>query len=136
MLDKAKQLYDMAARYLEEKAKWKKAGKPVRTDEKIKELFSICVSCEHYKKISELSGSCGICGCHLKNTNTSLNKLAWATTKCPLENPKWEEEQDFQSIQISQKEIEIEKATPDEVIAEDTTDTPAPTRSRGCGCGG
>lgn len=133
---------DLAKRYLEEKAKWKKAGKPVRSDERIKELFAICSPCEYYKLKTDHSGSCGICGCNIKNRITSLNKLAWATTRCPLENPKWIEEEGYQNLEVS--EAEIKKEEQNEIVAEKVTDTkkeqninPAPIKKKsgGCGCG-
>lgn len=78
-------------RYYKERTKWKKAGKPVRSQERVEELFKICSSCDYFEHGMIRSGFCGICGCGIKKTNsdTTLNKLSWATTSCPLKDPKW-----------------------------------------------
>ena len=85
MLDKIK-------RFLDEREKWVSYGKPLRQPERIEELFAICSGCEFFEPKSEGIGRCGECGCNLKKEGTNLNKLAWATTHCPLEEPKWNEE--------------------------------------------
>lgn len=91
--------------FTQEFLKWQKAGRPVRTQEKIVELFQICKSCENFNKDTEDKGSCNICGCTLRSGGTQLNKLRWATTKCPLEEPKWVEET-----------VEIERAKTADVV--------------------
>lgn len=69
-------------------SKWAMAGKPLRDDEYIKELYSICQDCPT-KKFIELAkgrGECDECGCHIKlisASEDSLNKLAWPTEGCP-----------------------------------------------------
>jgi hypothetical protein len=80
--------------FLEEYKKWHEAGSPVRSPEKIEELFIICSSniCENYEPIKDGRGKCGVCGCNLKRKGRIMNKLSWATTKCPLIPPLWEEE--------------------------------------------
>lgn len=111
-------LIKLAAAFLEERKKWKKSGSPTRSEEKIKELFDICSSnqCGQYIKISDNHGQCGICQCHLRIGSINLNKLAYATTKCPHDPPFWIEEPEFNpDIQ--------------------STPQPKPPIDMGCGCG-
>ncbi len=98
---------EIAARFAVEAAKWVKAGRPYRDEEKIKEIYQICSDCEHYKPQSPGRGECGICGCKLRAESIMLNKIAWATTRCPLEQPKWEESsEEYKDIEISKKEVQ------------------------------
>lgn len=117
-------LLKLATTFLEERKKWKKSGSPTRSDDRIKELFSICSSnkCGQYIKISDNHGQCGICQCHLRTGSINLNKLAYATTKCPYDPPFWTEEPEFRP----QSEIqELPSAPPSK-----------PPVDAGCGCGG
>lgn len=82
----------MIEEYLEERKKWKEAGKPYRTKEEMERIHSICKSCPLF----EAGGGylpgydrCGECGCQLHPKSRKLNKIAWGTTECPLETPKW-----------------------------------------------
>jgi len=98
---------------MQERAKWKKFGKPTRSEEEIGLLFDICAACPHFQKQSETTGDCGICGCHLKKTGTFLNKLAWGTTRCPLpENPKWvEKEKRFaKEVTVRERDLKVAEA--------------------------
>lgn len=90
-------LLKIAQRFLEERKKWKQAGAPTRSSERIQELFNICSSneCGQYIKITDNHGQCGICQCHLKVGSVNLNKLAYATTRCPHDPPFWVEEDEF-----------------------------------------
>lgn len=68
--------------------KWVLAGKPLRDDEYIFELFEICKNCpsKAFIKHSETSGECDECGCHIKRVSASVddfNKLSWPTEACP-----------------------------------------------------
>ena len=89
-------MIDLIRQYNEEKRKWKKAGKPMRSAERIAEIHdNICSKCPLFKKgQGYLPGYdlCGECKCNLHRTALNLNKLAWATTKCPLKTPKFEAE--------------------------------------------
>lgn len=106
-----------------EKIKWIQAGKPYRSLERIEEIFNICNGCTEYKPQNEREGSCGICGCRLTRLKENLSKNSWATTRCPLEEPKWIEE--VEPTLIQQADIPVEpEPTP-----------PAPS-SGGCGCRG
>lgn len=115
-------------KYLEERKKWKNAGSPTRTKERIEELFNICSSneCGKYEGFSETNGKCGECGCFLSKLETAaFNKLAWSTTRCPLSEPKWIEEET-----IEEAESRITQETP---VEEQST---PPRKIGGCGCGG
>jgi len=81
----------LISEYFKERNKWSKFGKPLRTQEQMDELFTICNNCPEYKKYSDSHGQCSICGCHIKKEGTFLNKIAWSTTRCPLVQPKWVE---------------------------------------------
>ena len=70
-------------------AKWAIAGKPLRNDEYIFELYdkycSVCPS-NLFILHSPGRGECDECGCHIKRVSASkddLNKLAWPTEGCP-----------------------------------------------------
>jgi len=103
-------LIKQAETYLAERKKWADAGKPMRSQERIEELYQICKECEHFR-----SYYCGICGCYI-NKGTKFNKLLYATTICPLkdigETPKWIQEKEFDPVYIEQQKV-----------------------ARGCGCG-
>ena len=106
---------------------WAKAGKPVRSQERIYEIYhDHCEPCEHFN-----GKSCVICGCYI-NTGTNFNKILWATTKCPDDPPKWEEET---NIPEEEKEKEAE-------AVESTASLPEQPEIKqhkpkgGCGCGG
>jgi hypothetical protein len=58
---------------------WCAAGRPMRPGEQREYIYEkLCTPCEHFEK-----GKCKACGCGLKT------KISWATTCCPLDNPKW-----------------------------------------------
>lgn len=85
----------LAKRYAEERKVWMKYGSKLRSTERIAEIFDTkCLPCNWFqaKKHSKGKGICGKCGCMLKRKGIYLNKIAWATTKCPLKNPKWTSE--------------------------------------------
>lgn len=107
--------------YRQEKKKWKEAGEPTRSDEKVLELFEICKSCEHFIKITKSIGQCGVCTCALRQDGDAMNKLRWATTSCPLPEPKWTAEEGIQ------KEAEQEVPAQPQYINR--------PKKGGCGCG-
>jgi len=73
--------------YVRERREWKAAGKPMRPAKLIKYIYeNICKPCEHFD--GEQS-RCNVCGCFIKMEGEAWNKLAWATTRCPLVPPKW-----------------------------------------------
>jgi len=69
--------------------KWALAGKPLRNDEYIFQLYDdFCAQCPTKKFIQQRKdqGECDECGCHIKRISASeddLNKLAWPTEGCP-----------------------------------------------------
>lgn len=105
-------------RYLLELKKWIYAGRPTRTDEKIKELFQICSSnqCGQYIKKNEQEGNCNICGCRLTQINEHFNKLAWATTQCPHDPPFWISEKEYKSIFDNKEREEIDEEVSEEEL--------------------
>ena len=64
-------------------------GKPLRTSMQIANIYNICSNCPNFEKVAPGEGDCGICGCTIKAEGTTLNKAAWATTKCPDKPPRW-----------------------------------------------
>lgn len=67
-------------------ARWNRAGKPVRSPERVAELLSICQACDKF------TGShCRRCGCPVNGhvDEPTHNKLALATERCPLDPPHW-----------------------------------------------
>jgi hypothetical protein len=82
--------FSKGQRYLNERTLWTKADKPIRKDKEILRIFTdICSKCTLFNYKSEKLGQCEICGCFLKPKGQSFNKIAWATTKCPANPPKW-----------------------------------------------
>lgn len=68
--------------------KWAAAGKPLRDDEYIFQLYDICKDCpsKAFIKHTDTSGECDECGCHIKRVSSkedTFNKLAWPTEECP-----------------------------------------------------
>ena len=65
---------------------WKAAGKPVRSPERIADLYAICEQCPIFQ-----GGICTheACGCPVRQEAVWRNKLTWATESCPLDPPKW-----------------------------------------------
>ena len=131
-------MFESIGRFMLERAKWKKRGKPLRNEQKIKELFAICSSneCQNYISKTESAGKCNICGCRLHITDLIMNKLAWSTTRCPLEEPKWIEEPGFENIQVSNEEAKEEVSKEEQEQKLEDSAPPPPPKRGGCGCGG
>ena len=107
--------------YEKEHEEWVKAGKPTRNRRRRAQLYNICAMCENYT-----GKTCKICGCMI-NLTPGLNKLYWATTKCPLDPPKWEA--DWPDTK--------EESDPEEAALVDSSPVnKPPKKSGGCGCGG
>jgi hypothetical protein len=126
MLDKAQQ-------YLTERGKWVQYGKPLRTPERIEELYNICIECEQYEPKKENVGNCALCGCYVRKAGKNMNKLSYATTRCPLEEPKWIEEPEILALTEEQlhEQMNAKKAENEKTEAAE----PAPKKRGGCGCG-
>ncbi len=77
-------------RYVMERFKWELAGKPMRSAERVRQIYhEICKPCPHF------GGTlCNVCGCNIRDSleKPAFNKLAWSTTHCPLNPPKWTED--------------------------------------------
>jgi len=86
---------ELVKRYNAEKKKWKMAGKPMRDPNEMEVIYNdICSKCPHFLKGQGwVMGydKCEICQCNLHKSHKTLNKLAWGTTHCPDEPPKWVE---------------------------------------------
>lgn len=140
--------------YTLERKKWMEAGKPVRSEELISHIFTThCKECPHY------TGTiCNICGCMI-NTTTGMNKLYWATTNCPYDPPKWNQETQMPVAEEKQPELveeepiiepeppkpepepveEIKKEGEPVIIADpppEPVEIKPPPKKSGCGCGG
>jgi len=102
-------MFDKIKSFVQEKIKWHEAGNTYRTEERIQELYEICSSntCGNFIQ-AKTHGSCGICGCRLSKKKELLNKLAWTTTKCPMEEPLWVEETNPNNIDIKQENQDIQ----------------------------
>lgn len=87
--------YNKVKNFMNTHFEWIKMGRPVRTPEKIVELYNICSSCEHFQK-----DRCMECGCYIKKHGIIMNKLALANTRCPLDEPKWIEEPGFEPKEL------------------------------------
>ncbi len=61
---------------------WKKAGKPIRSDEEVLRIFEVfCDKCKSHKK-----NKCLFCGCRVAiNGYPITNKIKMATEHCPKE---------------------------------------------------
>lgn len=76
--------------YRQERRRWVKAGKPVRSPERVAEIFeTLCRPCEHFRRTRDEAGACAVCGCGIKKAGKLLNKALFATASCPLPQPKW-----------------------------------------------
>jgi len=63
---------------------WQKAGRPVVTSEQWDARLAICRGCEYWQEIGTTNvARCKKCGC-------SSGKLLLATSRCPLNPPKWD----------------------------------------------
>lgn len=62
-------------------ARWLRAGRPVRSDERVAELLTVhCEPCEHFA-----GESCRKCGCAVGRSKSGwANKLRMATESCPI----------------------------------------------------
>jgi len=66
------------------------SGRPIRTPEEIKRLFSVCSSnkCGEFVTRKAGHGACRLCGCRL-NLQGKINKLYMATEVCPQDPANW-----------------------------------------------
>ncbi len=77
-------------------ARWIMAGRPVRSPERIAEIYKThCQPCENFvphPKGDADKGSCGLCKCSCKVQAAVFNKIRMGTEACPMNPPKWTEE--------------------------------------------
>jgi len=91
-------LMTRAKNYLAARKIWVAAGKPLREDEEIKRIYNThCKNCKYY---TNNGYACSQCGCYINDTN-GWNKIAWATTHCPLDPPEWQEEAAYRDVDIN-----------------------------------
>jgi hypothetical protein len=86
--------------------KWVQSGKPTRSVNEIIRIYDeYCSKCN---KLIHTMGitRCDVCGC-LVNKSSTLNKILWSTTRCPLENPKWIEEDYLEQKKEHTKSVEV-----------------------------
>ena len=83
-------IVQLGYRYTRALARWIKAGRPVRNQEEISEIYEICRQC---RTLDTATNSCKYCGCRIGNhSNPLLNKIAMATERCPV--GKWPTEKE------------------------------------------
>jgi len=78
------------ARYGNAMRRWIAAGRPVRSDARVQEIFdTLCRTCEHFSVSRQ---TCKLCGCRVRRSGAAfLNKLKMATERCPAKPPRWTE---------------------------------------------
>lgn len=69
--------------------RWIKAGRPRRTAEQVAEVFAICKACPEFQPRDDGNGSCGLCGCPLRQGGGVIDKISMATEGCPAEPSRW-----------------------------------------------
>ena len=71
--------------------RWIAAGRPVRSDDRVREIFErLCRPCERFDAKRQ---TCRLCGCRVRRSGSALaNKIKMATERCPARPPKWIEE--------------------------------------------
>lgn len=74
--------------------RWVMAGRPVRTQQQVNELLSVCKSCPFFVKDTK-GDYCGKCGCPVNDKTDDpinhRNKLVMATETCPHDPPLWKD---------------------------------------------
>lgn len=82
------------ASFVSAESRWIAAGRPIRSEARVVEIFAICQACQHFRAgASELEGSCAVCGCRLRSAGGLFNKIQMATEGCPAKPPKWTPEE-------------------------------------------
>lgn len=88
-------MIELYKQFMAEKRKWDEAGQPTRSQERMEEIHKICSDCPLFEKGAGWIWGydrCGQCKCNLHPNSKTMNKLYWATTRCPLDEPKWKED--------------------------------------------
>lgn len=78
-------------RYATAVVRWYKAGRPVRSAERVREIYeTVCQPCPRFDPVKR---TCTICGCRVRASGAALlNKLRMATERCPDTPPRFLEE--------------------------------------------
>lgn len=116
-------LFSLLKKYLHARSKWIAAGRPLRTDERIAEIWdNHCSNCDKRE-----ADRCTMCGCFIRREGVTLNKLAWGTEDCPVK--KWQlEVLDIPNVELSEKDkLEIEELEEQERTKEFVPDEPKKT---------
>ncbi len=89
MADKKPSIVEQALNYGKDTLKHIANGSPYRSKTAIDVIFTeLCQPCEHFEQGPVFDyGRCKECGCLLKRTGRQRNKIARATSKCPI--GKW-----------------------------------------------
>jgi len=117
--------------YKKERQEWIDKGSPLRSEEKILEIFTICSECDKHIDITQNMVQCSVCTCFIRKYGTKLNKGAFATTRCPLEEPKWVEEPGFEQIETKE---EIKETEPEVPVQPQFNSRKKKGGTGGCGC--
>lgn len=122
--------------YIVDRDIWVAAGKPMRAHDRMLDIYnSFCSKCPHYLTTGY---ACDICGCYI-NKGTFMNKLAWATTRCPDVPPLWIEENPFKPEKepenLPKPDIVPLEEMPPPLPPEETIQQVAPNAGGSC-CGG
>jgi len=86
----------VAVNFGKEYLTWKYNGSPVRSDERVIELYDkVCSPCTFFSKHPQKEeGICTLCRCPLAKDDRKRNKLRYATTSCPDKPPRFAAEHD------------------------------------------
>lgn len=87
MVPKLPSLIAQARNWSADTTKWVAAGRPEVNDEEYERRKAICRGCDFRDALADI---CTRCGCPLHQTLLG-DKLRRATSRCPLEPPKWKE---------------------------------------------
>lgn len=86
-------LFRRGVSFLSAHRRWLAAGRPVRSPERVREIFAICKECEYFRPgTADIEGSCRLCGCRLRDSGGMINKIQMATEGCPANPPRWDPE--------------------------------------------
>ena len=84
--DSSPGIYNLAKNLTNALIQWNRAGRPVVSNQQWNKRLNICRQCKFWEEIGNSQiARCKKCGC-------SSGKLLLATSKCPLNPPKWDSE--------------------------------------------
>ena len=95
----AKTLLGYGIDFAAEFKRWSESGFKLRAVDTVEKMFDgHCQPCDRYVG-GRNDGQCAECKCSLSRTGRLKNKLAWATTRCPLD--KWTEETMLDGLEVA-----------------------------------